>query len=158
MSVEATVSAMKTALRSGSNPPSARYRVWSSPSLRCAEPARQLARHLDGALTVDPRLYELDFGDWEGQSWNDIARQDAEHWDRWCHDWKQVAPPHGERLDELEDRVDRWRREVSIAASTETPLLIGHAGVIRALTVQTTTTSWDEVMRRPIPYLTLIHL
>ncbi|HEY0138799.1 MAG TPA: histidine phosphatase family protein, partial [Nannocystis sp.] len=41
-------------------------RVWSSPSARCHEPAARIAAALAVPLVIDERLYELDFGAWEG--------------------------------------------------------------------------------------------
>ena len=46
--------------------------VWSSPLQRC----RLLAGHLRPQPRLDERLQEIDFGDWEGQAWDDIPRQE----------------------------------------------------------------------------------
>ncbi len=42
-------------------------RVWTSPAVRCRCLAEAIARSLSAPLSVDHRLWELDFGAWEGQ-------------------------------------------------------------------------------------------
>ena len=55
-------------------------RVWTSPSRRCRWLAEAMALALPAALTVDPRLQELDFGDWEGKPWDAIDRATLDRW------------------------------------------------------------------------------
>ena len=45
----------------------------TSPLLRCAELASQLANDIQAShYTQDARLMEMDFGDWELRAWHDI--------------------------------------------------------------------------------------
>ena len=123
-------------------------RLWTSPSLRCRAPAARLADRWAIELAVDPRLWELDFGAWEGMSWSHLAG-DPEV-EAWARDWKHRAPPMGESLNALETRVRSWWSERQDGGSE---LLVGHAGVIRALHVLLCSISWDEAMAAPVPYL-----
>src|SRR5579872_1552412 len=61
--------------------------VWTSPATRC----RQVAMAL-GEINQDARVLELDFGAWEGQSWDAIPRAEL---DRWAADPLGFAPPGG---------------------------------------------------------------
>ena len=64
--------------------------VWSSPLLRC----RQLAEALHPAPRIDPRLQEMDFGEWEMTSWDRIQREAL---DGWAADPLGYRPPQGDR-------------------------------------------------------------
>lgn len=96
--------------------------VYSSPLRR----ALKLARALSPAVRIDHRLSEIDFGAWEGQRWDDIARGEI---DAWAQDVLGHAPPRGESVAALHARV------VDFAASLEgeSAAIVTHAGVMRAL-------------------------
>src|SRR6185437_4238449 len=76
--------------------------VWTSPSRRCREVAERIAEIWSVPLTADPRLMELDFGGWEGKSWDDVAHTDL---DRWAADPAGFRAPGGESGAELIARV-----------------------------------------------------
>jgi alpha-ribazole phosphatase len=108
----------------------ARLSVRSSPRRRCAELAAAL-QHLRPELQVvaDARLAEMDFGDWEGQRWDEIPRSEL---DAWSHDFGAVrAGGTGESTRQFMARValayEDW------LAGGEDALWVTHAGVIRAL-------------------------
>jgi len=123
--------------------------VWSSPSARCREPAAVLAAALGVGLHIDERLYELDFGSWEGRSWEALAREEPAALRRWTEDWQRAAPPGGETVAQLEQRVRAWWHELPRAGDQ---LLFAHAGPVRALRV-IAGASWDEAMAEPVPHL-----
>lgn len=78
-------------------------RVLSSPARRCRQTADLAGL---GAVEVDERLRELDFGAWAGRRLDEVSVADPERLRRWCEDPAGVAPPGGERLTALADRVD----------------------------------------------------
>jgi len=99
--------------------------VYSSPSIRCT----QLAAALSNNYLVDEALYELNFGDWEGETWDTIDRAASE---TWMNDFVNLAPPNGETMLEMETRVLKFwdnllQRPLAHVA------LVTHAGVIRIL-------------------------
>ena len=52
-----------------------------SPLLRCLQLAQALQAVLPASqLTVDSRLAEMHFGQWEGVAWNDIPRHELDAW------------------------------------------------------------------------------
>jgi alpha-ribazole phosphatase len=105
------------------------HRIWSSPWKRAREPAERLASRLGIPSTVDARLSELAFGSWEGRPYAELEHD--ERFAAWMADWREAAPPGGERLSDLVARVDDWRSEV--LARGEVALATTHAGVVRAL-------------------------
>ncbi|MCP1726832.1 alpha-ribazole phosphatase [Natronospira proteinivora] len=102
--------------------------IISSPLHRCRRPAEWLSERLDLALTLDPGLMELNFGRWEGQSWQAIDGPEAR---AWGDDFINRAPPGGESFRALARRV---RQSFTAYRDRVGPLLIiSHGGPIRVL-------------------------
>lgn len=75
----------------------------SSPIGRALETARPIGERLDCALSTDPELAELDFGDWSGQFFIDLEGDSgylAWMQEQWFH-----SPPSGESLFEVRTRA-----------------------------------------------------
>lgn len=105
--------------------------IYSSPLQRCFKLAQSVAATLSPQQEVkqDARLKELNFGDWEMQSWHDIPRGLV---DVWAEDHVQQVPPNGESFHQLSLRVGEFVRELD---HPDRPALVfTHAGVIRAIT------------------------
>jgi alpha-ribazole phosphatase len=100
--------------------------VTSSPLQRCELLTRYLyALRPDLALGFDPRLREMDFGNWEGQRWDAIGQPALE---AWTADFAQHRPGGGETVQHFMQRVAAaW--DGRHASPT---LWVTHAGVIRA--------------------------
>jgi alpha-ribazole phosphatase len=124
--------------------------VWSSPSSRCVAPATLVAQRLGLPLRMDDRLNELGFGEWEGRSWKEIEASDAATLQAWMLAWETMAPPGGETVGELVRRVREWYWSVE---AERCHLLVGHAGVIRALRVISGQDDWHGAMGREVASL-----
>jgi len=94
--------------------------IWSSPSLRC----RSLAETLDAPFRLDPRLRELNFGDWEGRTWAELDSPEARHWG---DNWQTAAPPQGESLPELLQRLRNFLAETRRADPRAAPPAAGRS-------------------------------
>jgi len=99
--------------------------VYSSPLERCVVLARQIAGGRSVAVT--PALLELDFGSWQGRSWNDIPREEL---DAWAANLWRYAPGSGESA---EAAAQRWRSWVEslLGHSLDAVIAVTHAGLIR---------------------------
>lgn len=100
--------------------------VYSSPLMRCHHLASALT---DKPVLKDDRLMEINFGDWEMRSWNNIPKPTL---DNWMKNFVQVSPPHGEAMLELQTRVLEWWEEIK-EVSFDKIVVVTHAGVIRVL-------------------------
>jgi alpha-ribazole phosphatase len=102
----------------------------SSPLQRCAKLAHSLAQAMHRpAPQVDPRLQEMDFGQWELRPWDDIPWAEVEAWNA---DLAHYAPGGGETLTEVAGRM--WQAfDDLLARSTDGVIVICHAGSIRML-------------------------
>lgn len=125
--------------------------VHSSPLSRCRGPAALLAAAWGRPHRVDARLLEIDYGRWQGRTWTDIERDDADGFAHYMQHWQESPPPGGERLGDLERRVGSWHAELGDGGH----LLVAHAGVVRALRVLIAGADWTEAMRQGVPNLEL---
>lgn len=99
-------------------------RVWTSPARRC----RVVAEAVGIAVVVDPRLWELDFGAWEGVAWNDVPRAAL---DAWAADPLGFAPPGGESGADLLRRVRAVHR--ALCDNGEDCAVVAHGGPLKLL-------------------------
>ena len=124
-------------------------RLYCSDLPRCAQLAERLALRWNIELEPTTELREMHFGEWEGRHYDEIDAADNLRWRRWCEDWRNEAPPGGESVEQLTNRVSSW---LARKAPSERDVLVTHAGVIRALRVLSGAT-WDEAMNSPCPFL-----
>jgi len=96
--------------------------VWTSPLRRCTV----LAEMLHPAPIIDERLIEMDFGVWEGRSWDTISRLEI---DAWATDVAGYAPPGGESPLGVQRRVISFVSTLTV----DRAIVVTHAGVIRTL-------------------------
>jgi len=99
-------------------------RVVTSPLLR----TRQTASGFDAPLSVDERLIELDYGEYDGLPLADVP---ASMWMRWRTD-PAFAPPGGESLAALRVRVEALLAELVEPARSETIVVVSHVSPIKA--------------------------
>lgn len=125
-------------------------RIIASPALRCRALAEALAVRDGAELSFDPRLWEMDFGAWEGMQWDTIRRSDS---DPWAADPWSVAPPGGEAFEAVHARVAE-----AIGEAAPGTVLVCHAGPIRAARMILTGAAFKAVFAAPVPYASPIRL
>jgi broad specificity phosphatase PhoE len=100
--------------------------VYSSPRLR----ARETAVAVNRDVVIDDGLREIDFGELEGRTYDEIAASDPELYRAWMERPTTVHFPSGESFAELKVRaleaLDRIR------AAHEAAIVVTHGGVLRA--------------------------
>lgn len=102
-----------------------------SPLRRCEQLAQALQRlRPDLTLKPDLRLREMNFGNWEGRTWQAIGPDALA---AWTDDFANHRPGGGESVTEFMQRVAAAWAEIGSAPA----LWITHAGVIRAATLFT---------------------
>lgn len=99
--------------------------VYASPLVRCA----QLAHALGAPVTLDARLAEMDFGDWELRSWDAIPRVEV---DAWAADLLHYRPGGGENVLAVAARIAAFRHDLRHSGH-DAALLVCHAGTMRLL-------------------------
>lgn len=89
--------------------------IYCSDLLRCRETLeRIIPRSLDShslpAVIYDDRLREMDFGRWEGLTYNDLCEQPA--YRSWIDDPSSVCPPDGESWQHFSQRIEQFARMI----------------------------------------------
>jgi alpha-ribazole phosphatase len=126
-------------------------RVWTSPWHRTRSPSTLVAAALRVPIVVDARLSELAFGEWEGRAYAELEG-DA-RFGAWMRNWQSAAPPGGERLSDLVERVRAWRTDV--LSCGEAALAVTHAGVVRVLRAESRGVAYAAVMQERVDALVI---
>lgn len=77
-------------------------------------------------------LTELDFGDWEGLTYQEAAARDPELHRQWLHD-AAVSCPGGENLDDLYTRVSAWAKKLVAERAGQIVVVVSHVSPIKAI-------------------------
>ena len=106
--------------------------IWASPAGRTLQTVAIVAEHLGHDffdIRTDPRLYEIDVGQWEGRRYADIV---AETGPIICPDRRifNVQPPGGEWYPAIAARLASW---VTDLAPDRDVLVISHGITLRVL-------------------------
>jgi len=109
--------------------------VIASPLLRTRQTAQIVADRLGLPVQVDDDLAELAFGEWDGLTFSEARARDEARFDAWLGD-ATMAPPGGESLSALGERVARVRERVLERFESETVLLVTHAMPVKSLVAQ----------------------
>lgn len=108
-------------------------RVLSSPRVRARTTAEAIATPHRLRVEVDERLCELDFGELEGASYDEIAATQPDLYERWMTDPTTVVFPGGEGYEDLRRRsVAALGDLLSAPGPTSLVVVVTHGGVIRA--------------------------
>lgn len=100
-------------------------RIFSSPSQRCVQLARELAAPRD--LVLADELLEMSFGVWEGRNWEALPRDQM---DAWAADVWGYRPGGAESAAMVAVRWCRWSTQIR-RTMNENVVAVTHAGVIR---------------------------
>ena len=94
--------------------------------------ARQTAELAGLPAEVDPDLREVDFGQWEGMTFAEVAASDPQGAERWAAFNLDFAFPGGDRLDDFLSRVSALAGRLA-ADPVQRIAVVTHGGVIRAM-------------------------
>jgi len=114
--------------------------IVASDLVRARDSASLLAAGWRGAiLTTDPRLREMNFGRWDGESWDEIHRVEPAELARWGERWSDGSrAPEGEGFADVMHRVASWLEDAlhdAHAHGRREIVVVAHGGSIRALLV-----------------------
>ena len=111
--------------------------VWRSSPLRRAVESAALLGATD--LEVDPRLMEMDWGDWEGETRPELRKRLGARMERMEERGVDFRPSGGESPRELIHRLNEWLCDVRRGG--QGVIAVTHKGVIRAALALAT--GWD---------------
>ena len=107
--------------------------VLTSPLRRCREPAAMLAERLAARLHVIDDLREMEFGQWEELSPEEVAARWPETLEAFYTEPDRVTPPGGEAFSRFRERVVKAFEHFVAPAGPGHAVIVTHGGVIRVL-------------------------
>jgi broad specificity phosphatase PhoE len=115
--------------------------VVRSDALRCAETAELILPGV--AVLPDPRLREMDFGAWDGMTYEQCLARDAALLEDWIADPTRTCPPGGEPFAVFARRVDQL---VDGLPRQGSGLLVAHGGPIRRIVARALGLEWRHAV------------
>jgi probable phosphoglycerate mutase len=108
-------------------------RIVSSPLRRATETARIVAG--DRPVESDPRLLEMDYGAWEGMTYEELEARDAATRARFVEDPASNACPGGESGDDVAVRVRSFLADLLASTEPADPIVlaVAHSTLNRVL-------------------------
>ena len=107
--------------------------VYTSPRLRAVETAAPLAAVHGLTPVTDEGLCEIDFGDFEGRSYDEIERSHPELYRQWMETPTLVQFPGGESYASLRVRALDAMEAIRARHAGATAAVVSHGGVLRAM-------------------------
>lgn len=125
-------------------------KVFSSPLSRCTKLAEFCGYPNP---TLDERIKELNFGDWEKKSWTQIDKADAAPW---FADWLNHPAKNGESYAMMQKRVFGFLDDIK-SGNEGSICVFAHGGVIRLTHVYLGIYPLDESFEFPVEYGQVFH-
>jgi broad specificity phosphatase PhoE/hypoxanthine phosphoribosyltransferase len=128
-------------------------RIYTSPTKRAVATARMIQSESGGMLSIEPRLREMDFGDWEGMTKKDIDRNWPQQFAKWQDDPVLNAPENSENpLKVLERVLEFWNE---LAPGKEffglgDVVIVGHKTALRILLSHLNGENLSQFRQRPL--------
>jgi alpha-ribazole phosphatase/probable phosphoglycerate mutase len=107
--------------------------IYSSPRRRCVQAAGILAAGRSCPLEICEGLRELDFGEFEGRRYEEIAALHPELYRQWMESPTEVQFPAGESFPAMRERVLAAAGGIRKRHTGETVALVTHGGAIRIM-------------------------
>ncbi|CAH1217554.1 2,3-bisphosphoglycerate-dependent phosphoglycerate mutase [Paenibacillus auburnensis] len=93
------------------------WRVYCSDLLRCRETLHSIVPTLEGAAIYDSRLRELSFGEWEGNTYEQLKYNPK--YRSWIDDPAAITPPGGEPWEAFAARLEHFMNGLVHEAEAE---------------------------------------
>jgi alpha-ribazole phosphatase len=107
--------------------------VFTSDLQRSVMTARTLAESFAIPCITRPALREIDFGKWEGLTWEEIEKLDSTFAQQWLEAFPHLTPPDGESSEIFEGRVMAETSYLLSQSESSLIAVVTHAGVMRAV-------------------------
>lgn len=130
-------------------------RIVSSPLQRCARFAETVAEGYQVPLELDDAFKEVSFGDWDGKPSKQVWQQHRDQVLQFFTEPETCAPPNGESLLQLQQRLVPAFEQLVERCQGEHILLVQHGGTIRALLGWLLNMPLKSVLQFDVPYASL---
>ncbi|MDY6922518.1 MAG: histidine phosphatase family protein [Pseudomonadota bacterium] len=103
--------------------------VLTSPLERTRQTAERVARACDVPMELEESLMEIDFGDWNGRTFDSLEAEPA--WQTWNRERDTARPPSGESMAQVQARLTEWLDRLARTGAGAVAA-VSHADVIKA--------------------------
>ncbi len=107
--------------------------VFSSPLGRASETAEAIAASKGISVEFAEGLRDMNFGEWEGLTPDEVAAKDRDLYARWLAAPQTVSIPGGESLDDVRARVMSFVDDLTARFNNQGVALVSHRAVCRVL-------------------------
>jgi alpha-ribazole phosphatase len=121
--------------------------IYCSPRTRCRHSAEIIASQQTCPVTVVEELAELNFGDFEGRTYNEIAAAHPELYAEWMANPTKVHFPGGESFAEMWKRVSTAVAKLRATHAALTFGIVAHEGVNRIVLAEALGLSAENIFR-----------
>lgn len=121
--------------------------IYASPRIRAAESAKLAAAQFGLHVAVENRFAEIDFGDFEGASYDDVKNRFPEIYDLWMTRPTEVEFPNGESFSAMRRRVLKAIKELTMRHTNQTAAVFSHGGVNRIVLAEALSLPTENLFR-----------
>lgn len=107
--------------------------IYCSPLLRARETAEILSVPHKITPKTDEGFVEMNFGEWEGKSHDELRKKFPQQYETWLINPGQVSVPGAEQLGDVQARVIDSLERIIEENDRKAIAIVGHGGVNRAL-------------------------
>jgi alpha-ribazole phosphatase len=107
--------------------------IITSPLSSCREFAEVIAQEEEIDLEINDQLQEIDFGEWEDHTLEEIMKHDGDLLNAWWQSPTQITPPNGEDFYDFRARVLKTFKVLLEEYQGKRILIVTHSGVIRVI-------------------------
>ena len=107
--------------------------IYSSPRRRARQSAEFLGKAKGLAVEILEGLCEIDFGHFEGLTYEEIQKQYAEQYQHWMNRPTEIHFPGGESFAQMQTRVIATATELFQRHQGESIAIVSHGGVNRII-------------------------
>ena len=109
-------------------------RIFSSTLARAMETAQRIGSRQKVEICPMPQLIEVEFGKWEGMTWEEIMEAYPNEYRMWALNPDEVAPPGGETQEQVIKRCAEALKEIiRITGGREDIAMVSHGATIAYL-------------------------
>ncbi|MFW6278643.1 MAG: alpha-ribazole phosphatase [Bacillota bacterium] len=105
--------------------------LYSSDLKRAYHTAQKINQYQELEIQCQKKLREMDFGTWEGLTYQEIKEKNPQLLAEWNRDPAKINPPRGENLQIVQQRAKKCFQEIIADNEGKKVLIVSHGGVIK---------------------------
>jgi len=107
--------------------------IYSSPLSRAIKTAEVIARYFDLPVQVHPGLTDIDYGQWEGLTPDEVRKLSPKMIDDWFNTPDSIRIPGGETLADVRARAMETINEIVARHEGQSVVVVGHTVINRII-------------------------